>query len=595
MYAASQVVGSLVLGFLLANRLVGVRSHWLQLLLVLVPCGTAASALLAVVFEFSISKACRPRRLNRLDFSRGVADDCRTLIVVPTLLSTERHLLRTIEIFEENVRESEDRNVRFCLLTDLPDSATSPGNAETGLLPTVVHVLRRLERRHRCNVIWLHRASEWNAREGVWMGFERKRGKLMDLNRYILGRARVIFEHQYGDVDWLAGVKYVITLDDDTRLSAPAAQELVACIAHPENAPIYDPEYRRVVAGYAVLQPRPRPLPLDGNASWYERICVTADSSPDVSSPRFNLYQDLFGEGSFYGKGIYDVRAFTEAVENEIPTDSILSHDLIEGCFARSGIVSDIAISEPSCRDYRSEFRRRHRWIRGDWQSLPWALRSRVTRAQGDRSQNRFSALSRWKIIDNVRRSVIPVAIVGICAIAWSLTPQKWWPTAAALCLVMVEDALWTADCIVRRPDTGGGHLAFAAKETARCALRLILKVVFLLHDSYVAASAAATALWRMCITRKKLLAWTPFHHSTESIDFGLRSWIKDMQGSLAVACSAVAALIAFRSPAMPHAIPLLLLWILAPAVGAVTSGQHQRRTASDAPTSGFGERANDL
>lgn len=403
------------------------------------------------------------------------------------------------------------------------------------------------------------------------MGLERKRGKLMALNRYIIGLDREVFAKRYGDVGWLDGVTYVITLDDDTKISAHAALELISIMAHPANKPIYDANSRRTVSGYSILQPWPR-LARSETATWYQTIFVALDDSPDVFDPRPNLYQDLFAEGSYYGKGIYNVRALAEAVDAQMRPNWILSHDLLEGCFARSAIASDVAITEPSCANYRIEAHRRHRWIRGDWQLVPWAIARYVGRADGRYDLNRLSALSRWKILDNIRRSLIAPAMLAACLVAWTIAPYRWWITVEVLALLVVEKLVWSINDVVPKEDRRGIRAASPTRQFALFWLQTASRIAFLLHDSYIAVSAISVALWRMCVSRRRLLDWTPFHQLNYKQKSSLVSWIVEMRGSLIATCVLVAAVVIYRPQVLRYAFPILLLWILAPFLGAISS-----------------------
>ena len=266
------------------------------------------------------------------------------------------------------------------------------------------------------------------------MGHERKRGKLADLNVFLRGGGSDAFSAIVGNTTMLSEVKYVITLDTDTQLPRETAHQFVGAMAHPLNRPRVDPlcaegDLGRVNEGYGVLQPRIGASLSSTNRSEYARLFGGEAGIDPYTRVVSDVYQDLFYEGSFIGKGIYDVDAFERTLCRRFPENRILSHDLLEGCYVRSGLLSDVQLYEEFPSSYRTDVSRRHRWIRGDWQLATWLL-SRVPGPNGGYQRNLLSALSRWKLMDNLRRSLVPVALVLLVLLGW---------------IVLAEPAYWTS------------------------------------------------------------------------------------------------------------------------------------------------------
>ena len=256
-----------------------------------------------------------------------------------------------------------------------------------------------------------HRPRRWNAGEGLWMGYERKRGKLMEFNALLRGGCRECFSEIVGETAILPAIKYVITLDTDTQLPRDAARQLVGTMAHPLNRPEFDAVRGIVAEGYSILQPRVGVSLPSARRSWFVRLFAGDAGIDPYTREVSDVYQDVFQEGSFIGKGIYDVDAFQRAMNGRFPENTVLSHDLLEACHARSALVSDVEFYEEYPSRYNVDIDRRHRWIRGDWQITQWLL-PRVPGSDARRIANPLSVLSQWKIFDNLRRSLVPVALM---------------------------------------------------------------------------------------------------------------------------------------------------------------------------------------
>ena len=383
----------------------------------------ATSQLAVSLVNLLAMSIAAPRPLPRLDFSMGIPPQCRTLAVVPAMLSTAPEIEALIEGLEVRFLANRDDNLHFGLLTDFRDADEETLPEDDALLRLARAGIEDLNLKYGSGTFFLfHRARRWNGQERCWMGYERKRGKQGELNALLRGGPKSLFTAIVGDTGALAGVKYVITLDTDTQLPRGAARQLVAAMAHPLNHARYDEAKGCVVEGYGILQPRMAVSLPNANRSRYARLCGSEPGIDPYTRAVSDVYQDLFGEGSFIGKGIYDVDVFDRCLKGRLPENRILSHDLLEGCYARSGLLSDVQLYEDHPSRYSADVSRRYRWIRGDWQIAPWLL-SRVPAdaASGKRGEvNPLSRLSQWKVFDNLRRSVVPATLTLLLLAGWT-------------------------------------------------------------------------------------------------------------------------------------------------------------------------------
>ncbi|HKR94305.1 MAG TPA: cyclic beta 1-2 glucan synthetase, partial [Candidatus Angelobacter sp.] len=374
----------------------------------------AASQIVIAVLNWLMTKLVVPDLLPRMDFSQGIPTELRTLVVIPTMLTTKEGITELTEALEVRFLANRDENVHFCLLSDFRDANMEDMPEDEPLLDLaqagIADLNRKYGRQEIDTFFLFHRPRRWNAGERLWMGYERKRGKLEELNSFLRGRPSDHFLRIVGRTAILQGVRYVITLDTDTQLPRDSVWQFVGAMAHPLNQPVYDAARQRTIKGYGILQPRVAASLPSASHSHYARLWGGETGIDPYTRAVSDVYQDAFSEGSFIGKGIYDVDAFEQALHGRFPENRILSHDLIEGCYARSGLLSDIQLYENYPATYDRDVARRHRWIRGDWQIARWIL----PRAPGpDRTlKNPLSLLSRWKIVDNLRRSLVPSAVV---------------------------------------------------------------------------------------------------------------------------------------------------------------------------------------
>lgn len=453
-----------------------------------------------------------PRKIPKFDFSKGIPSTSATVVAVPALLTSEAQVSQAVQGLEVRFLANRDPNLHFALLTDLPDSTQQFDDKES-LVEQCSRLLRELDekyaRENKGRLFHFHRQRKYNPAEQLWMGWERKRGKLLDFNRFLLNQDDQ-FPVKTGDTSFLKNIRYVITLDLDTQLPPGAGHKLVGTLAHPLNRAVIDPDKNIVVEGYGILQPRVDISVKSASRSRFASL-LSGDTGFDIYTRAVSdVYQDLFGEGIFTGKGIYEVETFQKVLEYRFPCNAVLSHDLIEGAYARGGLVSDVEVVD----DYPSHFsafsRRKHRWVRGDWQII-FSLLPRVRNYFGQTVRNPLSSISRWKIVDNLRRSLTEFATLLLFLYGWLLLPADalhW--TLAGVALLLLPTCLQflltvlTAGKAWFRVDFWKSLCADCAGALARICVRL----AYLCHQSLIDLDAVVRALVRMKFTHRRLLEW---------------------------------------------------------------------------------------
>ncbi len=569
---------------------------WLlaAILLALLP---AADAALAIVHQV-VTLVVPPHRLPRLDFDRAVPEGGRTTVVVPLLVGSVEAVGHALEHIEVQYLANRDPQIRFALLSDFVDAPAETAPGDDAIVAAAVEGIRALNAAHggepadevRAPPFYLlHRRRQWNAADGVWMGWERKRGKLVNFNAFIRGADDHAFAVAEGDLPWLGGVRYVITLDADTVLPRGAAAALIGTMAHPLNRAEFDPEWGRVVRGYGILQPRVSVSLASASESRFAAVYAGHPGIDPYTTAVSDVYQDLFGEGTFTGKGIYDVDVFRRATEGRFPDNALLSHDLIEGTFARAGLVTDVEVFDDYPTRYLTATRRAYRWIRGDWQLLPW-LTPRVPGTAGTHPRP-LSALSRWKIADNMRRSLNPVAMLAFLVAGWAFLPGPWFVwTASALAALSTP---WIAPLLfaaVRPPREQSWRPYYSAlgRDASHTAMQLGLAVILLPDQALLATNAILRSLARVLVTRRRMLEWQTASHAERTTGYSRLSVWRRMWPAVALG-AAILAVAAWRAvpdadPVVPRWVSagawtgLALAWLLAPEVAVALSAPLMRR-----------------
>lgn len=529
-----------------------------------------------------------PRVLPSLDLrgSEAIPAELRTAVVVPTLFDSVAAVHHALDHLEIQFLANRGPHLHFAVLSDFTDASTEVCAEDDAITSAAVQRVEALNARYAggsTDAFYLfHRPRRWNPREGLWMGWERKRGKLGEFNRFLRGGAAGAFSHVVGDVGPLRSVRYVITLDSDTVLPPDAARALVGTLAHPLNRAEYEEAAGRVTRGYGILQPR---VGVSLPSAHRSRFAAIQSGQPGVdpyTTAVSDVYQDLYGEGSFTGKGIYEVDAFERATLGRFPENTLLSHDLIEGNYARAGLATAINFYDDYPSRYLTFARRKHRWIRGDWQLLPW-VGPRVPGPAGP-ERNRLSALSRWKIIDNLRRSTVEIAQLLLLVAGWTLLPgsaARW--TALGLAVIAAPWGMSLLLAALRPPLANSWRAYYAAvgRDTATSAKQVVLAVTFLPHQAWISADAIVRTLWRLVVTKRRLLEWQTASTAELDVRSGAPGVWRSMAPALAITAG-VALLAAARAPgggfaSFPMSVAfavgsLILLWAASPGLAHALS-----------------------
>ncbi|HVB56534.1 MAG TPA: glucoamylase family protein [Candidatus Acidoferrales bacterium] len=553
-----------------------------------------ASDLAIALINRAVTDWLGPRTLPRLELRKGVPEHLRTILVVPTLLVSANEVEDLIGRLEVHYLANPEGSLHFGLLSDWVDASTETLPGDDELLATATDGIARL---NRCygpapgggeRFLLFHRRRVWNEKEGRWMGWERKRGKLQELNQFLRGAANTTFltvgEHV---PEWLSAVRCVITLDADTRLPPGVAYQLVGTMAHPLNRPEFSSSAGRVVEGYAVMQPRIMPtLPTDHGGSLFQKLFSGPAGIDAYASAVSDVYQDLFREGSYTGKGIYDVDAFQAALTDKVPENTLLSHDLFEGIFARTALVTDIELFEEFPLHYEAAAARQHRWARGDWQLLPWIF-WHGPRSTAERHPVSVPMVGRWKMLDNLRRSLSAPATFLTLIVGWLLPPASPWVWTRFIVGTLAIPALLPF-LMGLDPRLGGvskrSHMRALLTDLVHGLSQVGLALTFLAYQTWLMCDAIVRTLARLFLTRKNLLEWVTAAQAKYAVDFQLSHIYRRMSAGLAVTAAATAALALGRHQGFVAAAPFLALWAVAPAVARWISVPLRLKAAPLAP-----------
>jgi len=479
----------------------------LSMLLYLLPGSQCAIQVLDTI----ITELLPAEIIPKLDFTKGIPANCVTLVAVPTLLLNEKQVHGLIEDLEVRFLGNHDRNIHFALLSDLADS-DHRASEDNPLIELCSSLIRELNQKYadqkKGSFLLLHRHRIYNPREKGWMGWERKRGKLMDLNKFLRGEYDS-FPIKVGDLSILPKVRFVITLDSDTELPRGSAHRMIGALAHPLNQAIIDPNKNIVVAGYGILQPRVGVSVLSTVRSRLAALYAGQTGLDIYTRAVSDAYQDLYGEGSFTGKGIYEVDTVHRVLDQRFPRNALLSHDLIEGAYARAGLASDIEVIEDYPSHYSAYNRRKHRWLRGDWQIAGWLL-SDVPDETGTKVSNPISLISRWKIFDNLRRSLVEPATFVLFVFGWldpAVSALRW--TLATIALLFFPAVFQMIVGIGKAMAEDKHTLAQdAVRAFVSTVITTFLNLAFLAHQTLLSLDAVVRAIVRATFTRERMLEW---------------------------------------------------------------------------------------
>ncbi len=558
-------------GVILINADMETKDNWILITIALLSLICTSQLAIAVVNFFS-TLLVKPDLLPRMDFSESIPPECRTMVVIPVMLSNEAEIENLTEALEVRFLANRKDNLQFALLTDFTDAAQETLPGDQALVSLAQYRITELNKKyHSANneLFYLfHRPRFWNQQENTWMGYERKRGKITELNALLRGESKERFSLIIGNQSIFPQVKYVITLDADTQLPMAAAWKLIGTMAHPLNQAWYDKKQKRVTKGYGILQPRVAVSLPDETASVFSRMHGNEPGIDPYTRASSDVYQDLFGEGSFIGKGIYDVDIFIKVLKGKFSDNSILSHDLIEGCYVRSGLVSDVQLFEKYPASYRADMKRRVRWVRGDWQIISWLL-PRVPGEGRHWYKNPVSALSRWKIFDNIRRSLVPVALTSLLLFDWIVLPASLFWTFVVSAIIIVPIIITTLWDAIRKPKDVilSHHIKNSVHNTVEIFKKTLFTLICLPHEAFLNVKAITISLWRMIFTRKKMLEWDPSANDGNAKQEGLVDSYASMWIELFLTAVVLICLLFYASSKLYIVAPILLLWVLAPWV----------------------------
>ena len=557
----------------------------------------SASQLAVALTNWISTLLVTPDLLPRMDFSEGIPPESRTLVIIPTMITSATGIDHLVEALEVRFLANRDENLHFGLLTDYRDADQETLPEDEPLLRLAEERIAALNAKYgnrrdgtaRDDIFFLfQRPRRWNAQERIWMGHERKRGKLGDLNSFLRGASRDCFSHIVGETAALANVKYVITLDTDTLLPRDTARQFVGTMAHPLNRAVYDESKQRIVEGYGILQPRVAVSLPGTNRSRYARLFGSEPGIDPYTRAVSDVYQDVFGEGSFIGKGIYEVDAFEQVLRCRFPENRILSHDLLEGCYARSALLSDVQLYEEYPSRYSADVSRRHRWMRGDWQIASWLRRlvpDNRAESESGRQLNPLSKLSQWKIFDNLRRSLVPIALTLLLLLGWTVLSPAWLWTMLVIGVILIPSLIASILDLFRKPDDvpAGGHLVAALRSAVGLFSQAIFTLACLPFEAYFSLDAIMRTYWRIRVTQRRLLEWAP-SSSAENPERDDRTGVVTSYRSMWISPAVSIATAFYLATTVPSTLavagPILLLWIISPAIAWWISLPLTRRDA---------------
>jgi cyclic beta-1,2-glucan synthetase len=538
-------------------------------LVVLIP----ASDLALSVLNWDVTRLFHPRVLPRMDMKSGIPETARTFVVIPTLFTSLAVVRELLEKLEVHFLANQDEHLSFALLGDFADADSEETPDDEALLDAALSGIEDLNARYSHGetkrFFLFHRRRQWNESEGKWLGWERKRGKLHEFNRLLRGARDTSFIVVAADEKLLKEIRYVITLDSDTQLPRDTARRLVGTIMHPLNCPLLDQQSGRVTEGYAILQPRVSVSLTSASRSRFARVFSGNTGIDPYTTAVSDVYQDLFGEGSFTGKGLYDVDAFESALDNRVPENSLLSHDLFESLYARAALVTDLELLDDYPAYYDTYAKRQHRWTRGDWQIARWLMR-KVPDAHGRRVRNQLPLIARWKIFDNLRRSLVALTVTLWLIAAWTILPGSSlvWTSFALLVLAFPVYAHVTTSLLIHPRGIPWTSYFWSVWGDVRTnTAQVALTITFLAHQSYLMADAIMRTAYRKLVSHKKLLEWVTAAQAESASKHDRKAYLRFMWPAELLVGATLALILWLRPEAAPVAAPFLVAWGLSPLV----------------------------
>ena len=559
----------LLLGFLL-NTMRDFGASWATIVVAAITALIPATDLAVTVVNWDLTHFFPPRLLPRLDTTKGIPENASTFVVVPTIFFSEPQVNELIERLEVHFLANQDPRIYYALLGDFRDAETEDTANDSLLLSVAQSGIDKLKQKHGEGRFHLfHRRRLWNKSENKWMGWERKRGKLEEFNQLLRGASDTSFVVRTADDALMKSIRYVITLDSDTQLPRDVARKLVGAAEHPLNRPRFDESTNRVVHGYGILQPRVSIALGSATRSKFVQIFSGYTGIDPYTTAVSDVYQDLFGEGSFTGKGLYDVDAFQRALNDRVPENALLSHDLFESLFARAALATNIELLDDYPASYEAYAKRSHRWTRGDWQIIRW-LFPRVPNGSGQKVRNTLPLIARWKIFDNLRRSLVSPSLFLWFVAACTLFPGPalFWSLFVLIAIAFpVHLHVTTGLFIHPRGIPWASHFSRLWDEFCTNTAQIGLSFIFIPYQAYLMADAIVRTLYRQLISRKKLLEWVSAAEAERSNRYDLVSFVSLMLPAEILAFVALGLTVLLKPEALPLMGVLALIWIASPAI----------------------------
>ncbi|NLP12926.1 MAG: glycosyl transferase [Clostridium sp.] len=520
-----------------------------------------------------ISRGLKPSFLPKIEIKGDIPEEHAAMVVIPALLPDEKRVLELIDNLEVYYLANKEKNLYFSLAGDYKDAPKKETPQDKKIIETALNRISELNKKYSSgdrNIFYFfHRHRQFSDRQNKWMGWERKRGALLEFNEVLLGSKSTSYSIMSEELAKLPKVKYVITIDADTILPLGAAKRLIGTMAHPLNRPVIDKTRGVVVEGYGLLQPRIGFDIESTNKSLFSRIFAGEEGIDPYASAISDVYQDLFGEGIFTGKGIYDLEVFQELLKNAIPDNTVLSHDLLEGSYVRTGLVTDVQLVDGYPSKVNSHAMRHHRWVRGDWQLLPW-LKGHIKDKAGNVIKNPLSSLTKWKIIDNLRRSMVAPSLMLLLFLGFSVLPKSpvFWLLTVLLCMYfplitgsidhIISKRFGTITLRKYAPVISGLKASF---------LQMTLQFILLPYNAYLMVNAIVVTLFRVLITKKNMLEWVTALDTEKSLKNSLKGYVIKMKTAAFQSIIIVGLAAWLRPDYLVLAVSLFVVWTLSPFI----------------------------
>ena len=559
----------LLLGFLL-SALNYYGASWPILIIAAITALIPATDLALTLVNWDLTHFFPPRLLPRLSTTQGIPESASTFVVVPTIFFSEAQVNELVERLEIHFLANQDPRIFFALLGDFRDAETEETANDSLLLSVAQSGIDKLNQKHGEGRFHLfHRRRLWNNSENRWMGWERKRGKLEEFNRLLRGASDTSFVVRTANEALMKSIRYVITLDSDTQLPRDVARKLIGAAEHPLNRPRFDESTNRVTHGYGILQPRVSISLICASRSKFVQIFSGYTGIDPYTTAVSDVYQDLFGEGSFTGKGLYDVDAFQRALSDRVPENALLSHDLFESLFARAALVTDIELLDEYPASYEAYAKRLHRWTRGDWQLIRWLL-PRVPNAGGQKVRNTLPLIARWKILDNLRRSLVAPSVFLWLAAACTIFSGSalFWSLFVLIAIAFPVYLNVTTGLLTHpRGIPWSSHLSSIWAAFRTNTAQIALSFVFIPYQAYLMADAIVRTLYRRLISHKKLLEWVSAAEAERSARYDLNSFLWLMLPAEILALVTLGLTVVLKPSALPLMAVLAAIWIASPLI----------------------------